>query len=45
MSLRSNATDGPALVFEDVSVVRDGRLIWSEGHSRCRRADRRDHRL
>jgi zinc/manganese transport system ATP-binding protein len=31
MSLRSNATDGPALVFENVSVVRDGRLIWSQG--------------
>ena len=31
MSLRSNATDGPVLVFEDVSVVRDRRLIWSEG--------------
>ncbi|MDT5276729.1 MAG: zinc/manganese transport system ATP-binding protein, partial [Mycobacterium sp.] len=31
MSLRSNATDGPALVFEDVSVVRDRRLIWSQG--------------
>ncbi|MFZ0712997.1 metal ABC transporter ATP-binding protein [Mycobacterium sp.] len=31
MSLRSNATDGAAVVFEDVSVVRDGRLIWSRG--------------
>jgi zinc/manganese transport system ATP-binding protein len=31
MSRRSNATDGPALVFEDVSVVRDRRLIWSHG--------------
>jgi zinc/manganese transport system ATP-binding protein len=31
MSPRSNATDGAALVFEDVSVVRDGRLIWSQG--------------
>jgi zinc/manganese transport system ATP-binding protein len=31
MSVRSNATDGAAVVFEDVSVVRDGRLIWSQG--------------
>jgi zinc/manganese transport system ATP-binding protein len=31
MSLRSNATDAAVLVFEDVSVVRDGRLIWSQG--------------
>src|SRR3984957_7483944 len=31
MSLRSNAIDGAAVVFEDVSVVRDGRLIWSQG--------------
>jgi zinc/manganese transport system ATP-binding protein len=31
MSLRSNAIDSAALVFEDVSVVRDGRLIWSQG--------------
>jgi zinc/manganese transport system ATP-binding protein len=31
MSLRSNATDDAVLVFEDVSVVRDGRLIWSQG--------------
>jgi zinc/manganese transport system ATP-binding protein len=32
MSLRSNATDGAAVAFEDVSVVRDGRLIWSQGN-------------
>ncbi|MFY9763730.1 MAG: ABC transporter ATP-binding protein [Mycobacterium sp.] len=31
MSLPSNATDGSALVFDNVSVVRDGRLIWSQG--------------
>jgi zinc/manganese transport system ATP-binding protein len=31
MSLRNNAIDSAALVFEDVSVVRDGRLIWSQG--------------
>jgi len=31
MSLRSNAIDNATLVFEDVSVVRDGRLIWSQG--------------
>ena len=30
MSLRSNAIDNATLVFEDVSVVRDGRLIWSQ---------------
>ncbi|HEY2199944.1 MAG TPA: ATP-binding cassette domain-containing protein [Mycobacterium sp.] len=31
MSLPSNAIDSATLVFEDVSVVRDGRLIWSQG--------------
>mgnify|MGYP000889133649 CR=1 FL=1 len=27
----SESSQPPALVFDDVSVVRDGRLIWSEG--------------
>lgn len=27
----SSSNDEPALVFDDVSVVRGGRLIWSEG--------------
>jgi len=32
VSTPDNPTDaGPALVFDDVSVVRGGRLIWSEG--------------
>lgn len=27
----SESSEPPALVFDDVSVVRDGRLVWSEG--------------